>query len=358
MKKQCLFCENEFYTTSSRKVCCSTKCKKLYHSHQKFPDGSDYVECKECGIREKQIVQHIRKVHHITVDEYCDKHNCSKYDLTCKSLHDKISANVSKACKEGRCGWQKDGKNPSHNDECRSGRKSAWSMNFKGYDGLSDDEKRQRIKELSNKVVDKMNSNCNNPLRISYYTSRGYSLDEAKQMLKDRQTTFTLEKCIEKYGKEKGQEIFEARQKKWQDTLNAKPQDEKERIFKAKMCNGRGYSKISQELFMQLEKYIHNEYNEIFYATNGNNDNNEYIVFNSNTNKSYLLDFYIKDNNKVIEFDGDYWHGEKRGNQLRDKQRENDIKALGYVNILHVKERDYKNNPQAVIDECLEFIRK
>ena len=84
-------------------------------------------------------------------------------------------------------------------------------MNFKGYDGLSDDEKRQRIKELSNKIVDKMNSNCNNPLRISYYTSRGYSLDEAKQMLKDRQTTFTLEKCIEKYGKEKGQEIFEAR---------------------------------------------------------------------------------------------------------------------------------------------------
>ena len=109
---------------------------------------------------------------------------------------------------------------------------------------------------------------------------------------------------------------------------------------------------------MQLEKYIHNEYNEIFYATNGNNDNNEYIVFNTNTNKSYFLDFYVKDNNKVIEFDGDYWHGEKRGNQLRDKQRENALKALGYVNILHVKERDYKNNPQAVIDECLKFIRK
>lgn len=66
----------------------------------------------------------------------------------------------------------------------------------------------------------------------------------------------------------------------------------------------------------------------------------------------------MKDNNKVIEFDGDYWHGERRGNQLRDKQRENDLKALGYVNILHVKERDYRNNPQAVIDECLQFIRK
>ena len=40
----------------------------------------------------------------------------------------------------------------------------------------------------------------------------------------------------------------------------------------------------------------------------------EYMVYNEHTKTTYFLDFYIEDNNKVIEFDGDYWHGEKRGN--------------------------------------------
>lgn len=358
MKKICLYCGKEFETHTKSKYCC--------HNHfifgknkEKFPDNTDYVKCKICGYRANDLHWHTRKYHSMSIKEYCSKYNISEIELTSQQCRKHNSEMQKLAYKEGRLqGWGYGDKNPSHSNEFKSGRNSAWSMNFKGYDGLSDDEKRQRIKELSNKVVDKMNSNSNNSLRIDYYTSRGYSLDEAKQMLKDRQATFTLEKCIEKYGKEKGQEIFEARQKKWQDTLNAKPQEERERILKAKMCNGRGYSKISQELFIQLEKHIHDEYDEIFYATNGNNINNEYVVFNCYTNTSYLLDFYVKDNNKVIEFDGDYWHGERRGNQLRDKQRENDLKALGYVNILHVKERDYRNNPQAVIDECLQFIRK
>ena len=82
------------------------------------------------------------------------------------------------------------------------------------------------------------------------------------------------------------------------------------------------------------------------------------MVHSSITGRNYFLDFYVKDNNKVIEFDGDYWHGERRGNQKRDKEREDDIRQNGFVNILRIKERDYKADPQKVVDECIRFINE
>lgn len=82
------------------------------------------------------------------------------------------------------------------------------------------------------------------------------------------------------------------------------------------------------------------------------------MVYNKHTKTTYFLDFYIEDNNKVIEFDGDYWHGEKRGNQKRDAEREANLRKLGYANILRVKERDYKADPDAVTAQCVEFITK
>ena len=42
---------------------------------------------------------------------------------------------------------------------------------------------------------------------------------KAKQKLKERQQTFTLEHCIKKYGEEEGKKRFEARQVKWQKSL-------------------------------------------------------------------------------------------------------------------------------------------
>lgn len=52
----------------------------------------------------------------------------------------------------------------------------------------------------------------------------------------------------------------------------------------------------------------------IFYATKNDNNKNsnenfEYEVILEDGIHRYFLDFYVKDNNKVIEFDGDYWHG-------------------------------------------------
>lgn len=60
------------------------------------------------------------------------------------------------------------------------------------------------------------------------------SEEEAKIALRERQATFTLEKCIKRHGLEEGTRRFNERQDKWQNTLNSKPQEEKDAINASK----------------------------------------------------------------------------------------------------------------------------
>ena len=217
----------------------------------------------------------------MTVEEYCEKFNLQYSDVQTESLSRQMSFNIKKAAAEGKCGFQKGGNNPSKKEECRNGRNSVWSMNFKGYDGLSDKEKTARIKALSERAQASRNSKHNNATKIDYYLTRGYSEQDAKKALRERQRTFTLEKCIAKYGEEKGRRIYEDRQRRWQDTMKSKPIEEIERINKAKLFGDhRGFSRISQKLFDGIVTRLGNKYKKIYYATfRLNRTDGEYMVY-------------------------------------------------------------------------------
>jgi len=74
-----------------------------------------------------------------------------------------------------------------------------------------------------------------NTTSIDYFLKKtNNNLKLALKLQKERQTTFSLEICIEKHGKEKGIEVFNARQEKWQETLNSKPQEEIDNFNKKK----------------------------------------------------------------------------------------------------------------------------
>lgn len=61
---------------------------------------------------------------------------------------------------------------------------------------------------------------------------------------------------------------------------------------------------------------------------------------------------------RVIEFDGEYWHESGvRANKERDVIRDRILSENGYV-VLHVKEKDYKENKMRVIEKCMNFITK
>ena len=358
MKKICPRCHNTF-ENHTKNIFCSEECRVVGKSMQKYPDGSDYVKCQICGCRASDLHKHITRYHKMTIEDYCKRFNIEEIELQSLTLRNHNSEMQKKAYAEGRLqGWGKGDANPSRRKEVKEGRKSIFSKNCEKYDGMSDEEKEIAIDNILKDLAKKKKEKNNNPLTIAYYLKRGATEEEAKKLLNERQRTFSLEICIEKFGKEEGEKRFKDRQKKWQNTLNQLPQEEIIRINKAKMMNGRGYSKISQELFFKIYEIIKDNYSQIFFATiNGEEKFSEYMVIDPKNKSKFFLDFYVKDVNKVIEFDGDYWHGEKSGNQQRDKEREQKLKQLGFTNIFHVKERDYRNDPKKILNDCIEFIK-
>ncbi len=115
--------------------------------------------------------------------------------------------------------------------ECDASKRDSKSINYfiKKYGKELAEQKRKESFESSKK-------NRNNTLE--YYLTRGYSIEESKDLLRERQSTFTLEKCIKRYGETDGRIIWLERQTKWLNTLNSKSQEEKDRINVLKGCNG------------------------------------------------------------------------------------------------------------------------
>ena len=131
-------------------------------------------------------------------------------------------------------------------------------------------------------------------------------------------------------------------------------------------------SKISQNLFKKLYEYLYQ--NEIYYS----DLNNEFIIHNNLTHKNYLLDFYDKTKNLVIEFQGDYWHANpnkydkedilefptnflNRKEKIKakeiweyDKNKKDFVcKELNNPIYLQIWESDYRNNPEKIIQDIL-----
>ncbi len=59
----------------------------------------------------------------------------------------------------------------------------------------------------------------NSKRSIDYWLIRGFDLIEANNKLKEYQQTFSLQKCIDKYGEVEGRKKWQNRQIKWQNTL-------------------------------------------------------------------------------------------------------------------------------------------
>jgi hypothetical protein len=55
--------------------------------------------------------------------------------------------------------------------------------------------------------------------QIGYWKKRGFSEEDSLRMVSKVQSRFSLSKCIEKYGEEKGKIVWEERQEKWQESL-------------------------------------------------------------------------------------------------------------------------------------------
>lgn len=152
--------------------------------------------------------------------------------------------------------------------------------------------------------------------------------------------TNSKEWFIKKYGDEWKKLYLEYYNKKMEELHN-----NKHNLMKNK------YSKISQELFNYVyEKIITKE--NVYYATK----NGEFFINLKDEHKLKLNKHCIRPDfkvgNKIIEFNGDYWHSKTKE---EDKLRYSILGGLGYE-VLVISENEYKKNKSIIIEKCVNFI--
>ncbi len=347
--KYVLICENcgkEFSSNKPNTRFCQDNnrlCATVWNSKQKFKGVDGIAECQICGMLGNSLVQHLENSHNMSVPEYESKYNIRAYS---KSYLQKCSNKIKGSLNPGY----------QHN-----GKLSQFSKHYIGYEQLSLEKTEEKIKKCVDDANKTKRENESYEMRIGYWLKKGYSEIEAKKKLKERQQTFSKEICIEKYGEVEGLKRWEERQKKWQDNLKSKSPEEIERINRAKLHDYKGYSKISQRLFEDVYHSVALTGNKYYFATlqkNGEVEdtgyNNEYCFHTENSVR--FLDFYDATQKKIIEFDGDYWHGNTTAKK-RDIEREHEIlETDSSIQIMRIKEQDYNKSPETVIDECVKFL--
>jgi hypothetical protein len=304
-------------------------------SHKKFPEeNKNSIECKICTFRGKSLANHINVIHKINVEEYKSKFKCEiATDAYKQFFSDKIKGE----------------KNPGFNHQ---GKLSPFSKNFIHYT----DEKLENVKNKS-KTTKSLNPQNENT-KIEYYIKNGFNEETSKKLLSERQKTFSLDICVKKYGEIKGIEIWNERQLKWQEKLHSKSNEEIKEINSKKWCGG-STSKAEREIYNTLKIEFKNLLRQ--FSLKYEND------------KWFIFDFKLQ--NKLIEYNGDYWHANPLKYQKdkifnfrkykmtaedvwnKDKLKKQIAINNGY-NILTIWENNYNNNKEETISKCINFLKQ
>ncbi len=238
-------------------------------------------------------------------------------------------------------------------------RKEYWIQ--KGYTDQEAETLALESKNNNNKLGAKSSStsivrNVTSKRCTEYYTVRGYSIEEAKILVSNGQKYFSKEICIKKYGEKKGLKVWQDRQNRWQNTLAAKPDEEKFRINRLKLSKGITVSKAEKIIFEQIKN--------IFPTVK-----HQFTLSDESNKKQYVYDINI--DKKIIEYNGDFWHSNPSKYSSDFTNPRTKLKALdkwaidaakikyaesqGYK-VLVVWESDFKLNKEKVIKECIQFL--
>lgn len=287
--------------------------KKKFHTEKTQEDLliEGAVTCAICGLIAHDLVSHITRTHKMSIVVYREQFrspiHSSRYTA---ALSEKIKGD----------------KNPAYQSD---GRLSPFSKKFLHYTNEED-----RL-AMVDKAKTSIRNNHSNTTTIEYWMKRtGGNVEDAEMRLSERQCTFSLEKCIAKFGKEDGTTRWLERQMKWHTNY--------------KKSN---FSKVSQRLFWDIF-YQYDNIDVVYFAQLGNQDNNELTLKLSH--RTIKPDFIDIERKRIIEFDGDYWHG-KHYSSERLASRDEAIVNENYK-ILHIAECDYKKDPEKVISTCLSFL--
>lgn len=360
----CMNCGNHFHATNQNAKFCSEDCKSKYHKKSLVEEKSkfliengienvDYVIDRWNGLACKRIYGGWMKTMHPgkTTADY--KKEFPDALICCAKDKENTSKNSGQFMKtpEYRKKYSemfKGENNPNHSSkttERQRKERSPFSKEFYKSRGRNEEEVHDFVKmALKDRLTE---------TQLEYWIAKGYNEETAKEMLSSRQRTFTLEKCITKYGTERGKEIWKKRQEKWKKSLTE---------HFSKYGDKRNALAQSEFAMYCIEK-ICNKMNIIIPFS-------EKFITNKDTGKHFSFDFQYE--NKLIEFNGDYWHCNplkysfyyfnKRKNMTAkeiweyDEEKTKTAESYGYK-VLVVWESEYNDNPEATIQKCIDFIK-
>lgn len=332
-------------------------------------EGEDYIIDLWNGLPTTRIAGRWIKERHPgrTIDEY--KKEFPDAPLVCGKMSKRISESSKSymnrpEIKQKYSDLFKGDKNP--NAKCNTTEEqrkaiSPFSKSFKKYEGMTDEEKERQIREYLQCDRDDRNTN-----QVKYWLNKGYSEEEAKEKVSERQTTFTLEKCIAKYGEEEGTRRYIERQKNW----SAKVEEQYQQGLFSKIPHSQNsniYSNFEKNIVDSIIESLDIDINDVYcYKTS------QFRLENTNEDcKNKIFSYDFKFENKIIEFNGDFWHMNPdmydsnychpyANISTEEKWKIDEIKLEcaiqnGY-DVLTVWEQEYKENKEATIQKCIAFL--
>lgn len=296
----------------------------------------DY-QIEKYGLTEEEAIDKINKIKNVNV--YSIDWQMNKFRITEEEAIDKISKikNKSETSRLNMTEFEFNSMIPSKKEHwIKKGFSEEVSI-IKANDNIRRATK--NCNDFSLKIKGDANYNHIRTTNIEYYLKKGYNLEDSKKMLKERQTTFSLEICIEKYGFEEGHKKWRERQEKWLKSLvgkidNCKKDsisidffmkknnnnyelalvDYKKRIESRLESKFGKASKESMKIFKHLVKLC-DEFDLVYYC--GVENKREYYIM-SDDNKVYAYDFTIPSIKLIFEYHGCFWHQRTEGDNLNE----------------------------------------
>jgi hypothetical protein len=322
-----------------------------------------FVVCVECGQKFPQITHtHLKKCHGLkNTKEYKQKHGLQTDDLYCQNVrelrkvtHENMIKKYGK--EEGDLKWEQYRQKQSESNSFEyKKRKHGWTKReFAKYNASRSSSERNFIKrhgeeEGKRRWHEYVERQRYAGVTLEYFVEKyGKEEGEAKYKEMCRRKSLTLETFIEKYGEEEGQT-------RWND-LNHK----RSRYMRQ--------SAMANELFWEILKQIPtNEHDYIYF-----DDKNKEYFFAKKGYKTVFVDFFHSTKGKIIEFLGDYWHGNleeyepdffnSRANATAKQLNENTHARTEYIErehgcrVLVIWENEYKRNREQTIQKCVDFL--
>ena len=327
-------------------------------------DHNTFVICVECNTKHPQITHtHLKKAHGITLKEYVSKHHLTKDDLYCLNVRELRKVTLENMIKkygetEGNNRWNQYKEKQAHSNSFEyKQQKYGWTK--EQYDAYNN--KRASTKD---NFIKRHGENEGTARWEKYRKTQSYA-------------GVAEEYFIEKYGAVEGPLKFKEVCALKVNTLDTFIQRHGEIIGKEKwerLSDQRSQyirqSNLANELFnMILNKLPEEIHSNVFFDLK----NSEYF-FAKKGYKTVFVDFFIASSKKVIEFAGDYWHGNPEvyepnfynpqakslAKDLYQKTIERNLllESIHGCKVLLVWENEYKKNKEEILGKCLKFLNE